>query len=122
VPGFVWSCEPGDNGRWGWVRLKIATDEDKDEDKDEMANSIKAMTKTFDLDTEDGRKRWAITLVAALAADIKLREGRTLIAVLTMLPIGLPQWLIQLVVGTVTRVVNVFLYGQLDPPGPTWPL
>jgi len=108
VPGYHWNCEPNKDGRWRWVRVKAVKEKDKDKDKNEMAKSIIAMTKTFKLDTEDGRKLWVITIVAALAADLKYRGGRTLIAVLTTVLGRESEWLIQLVVGTVTRVVNVF--------------
>ena len=66
------------------------------------------MAKAYDFGTRQGRERWKYTFLAALVADVKLNQGRMTITVLKMLPIPLPAWLIQMIMGVFIRLANKF--------------
>lgn len=104
IPGFVWSCEPNNNGVWQWTRVRLPTGVDKSP----TATAITDLAKAYDFGSKQGRERWKITFVAILAADVRFNNGRMLVTVLNMLPIPLPQWAIQMIVGVFVRLVNLF--------------
>jgi hypothetical protein len=103
VPGHVWNCEPDENGFFRWKLVKLPT-----APKPETIDAIKGLSKAYDFGTKQGRERWKVTIIAALAADLRFNQGRMLTGLLTTLPVPLPAWVIQMVVGVFVRVVNLF--------------
>ena len=100
IPGYVWSCEPNSDGVWQWTRVKAGTSQ--------TAKAVTDLVKAYDFGTKAGRMRWQITFVAALAADVRFNQGRMLTGLLMMLPVPVPAWVIQMMVGVLVRVVNMY--------------
>lgn len=108
VPGYVWNCEPNSRGVWQWKRVRLINPaKPKAKAKAEKkTNTVHALARAYDFGTQQGRNRWRITFIAALAADLRFNQGQMLISVLNSLPIPLPAWAIRMIIGVFVRLVN----------------